>query len=91
MRALDCGCEVTDNGATLLSTCSLHAGYARAAVEIERKIEPAPQNVALTEKLLVAAMPTATELMARGGAGNDPQTVAERITQLVHEIQRRQS
>jgi hypothetical protein len=40
MRTLDCGCEVTADGNTLLSMCSMHAGHMRA----RQAVENVPRN-----------------------------------------------
>jgi hypothetical protein len=92
---LECGCEVSEDGMNLLSMCSMHAGHMKKRQEIER----VPRNVdearrapisgdakELRDKLLVAAMPTCVEMLARG---TDAETVAQGVTELIHQIQRR--
>jgi hypothetical protein len=89
VKRLECGCETNDGG-RILSLCHTHGTHMQAVTEAAKHPRAGrAHDPGLTEKLLVAAMPTATELLARGGAGNDPETIAQRVTDLIHQIQRR--
>ena len=83
MRTLECGCEVNAD-CKLLSVCVTHGEYTRNAVGASR--HPRSTDNGLRDTLLAASMPTACERMARG---DNVETVAQSVADLVYQIQRR--
>ena len=86
MKTLDCGCEVTPDGNSLLSLCTMHGGHMRMRQAIESHKPPAvPESKQkLQHDLLVALAP---ELVRK--STSDPETIAERLDQHVQAILKR--
>lgn len=86
MKQLECGCETTDDHTRVLSACVLHAGYMRTHIEAAKHPRATGIDPGLRDKLLTASMPTCVEMLARG---TDAETIAQGVTDLIHQIQRR--
>ncbi len=85
MRLLECGCEVSATN-KILSQCVTHGEHMKLYVETAKHPRGPILDKDLRDKLLVAAMPTGCERLARG---DDADAVAEQTERLVHEIMRR--
>jgi hypothetical protein len=85
---MKCDCEEL-NG-SILSVCPLHSALFRKYEAVNKIPHNKPANhsedKALRAELLKAAMPA---LVARLQPGDNLETIAERLTQLTHEIARR--
>lgn len=86
MRTLDCGCEVTADGNTLLSMCSMHAGHMRARQAVEnvpRNHVGARMSESQRELQRDLVKLLAPVVLSRWSAVTDAQSVAEATFQQV--------
>jgi hypothetical protein len=86
MHIIECGCECTDDKTRLLSVCTIHGQHARAVLEAAKHPRASAPDRELRNSLLCASMPA---VIARLQPGDDLGTIAERVTSLIYEIQRR--
>ena len=88
--ALPLDCD--EDGNTLLSLCSMHAGHLRARQELERvprNAPPAHKSEAMQAREFELARVVAPVVLARWANVTDPQSTAEMIFQHIQEIMRR--
>ena len=92
MRTLDCGCEVTADGNTLLSMCSMHAGHMRA----RQAVESVPHNhvsarMSDTDKAMQRELVKilAPVVLSRWSTVTDPHSSTEALFQQVGAIMAR--
>lgn len=88
-RVLDCGCEVTPNGATLLSLCSMHGAHVKTKVLVDG-LRPAPASDDEKARKRWELTLVVTKEIVRKATSMDANTVAQAIDNHVTEIIRRQ-
>lgn len=92
MRTLDCGCEVNNDGSTLLSMCSMHGGHMRAREAIQalprntEQVRMTDTDRDLQRELVKILAPV---VLAKWSTVTDAVSSAEATFQHVQEIMRR--